>query len=134
MKRYLIMVALVATVPFVTGMGAGSGEDIPKPEVEFRAVVVDDQGVETRCIGVAWEGEIFFKASVGSGVATIPFEKVRSVVAAGGERNGKVPFVVTLMDDKEVRVTFDEGDRFTGTTEFGTFRIPARNIKEIAFK
>ncbi len=134
MKRYFLLIALVVTVPLVMGMGAGSGEDIPKPSVEFRAIVVDDQGVETRCIGVAWEGEVFFKASVGSGVATIPFEKVRSVESLGGEHDGKVSFIVTLKDDKEVRVAFDEGDRFTGTTEFGTFRIPARNIKEIAFK
>lgn len=134
MKKSFVLIALVVLWPLIAGMGAGSGEDIPTPSVEFRAIVVDDQGVETRCIGVAWEGEIFFKASVGSGVATIPFEKVRTVVSVGGERNGKVPFVVTLKDDKEVRVSFDEGDLFTGTTEFGTFRIPARNIKEIAFK
>lgn len=134
MKRALTAIALLALWPFITGLGAPPGQDIPKPEVEFRAIVVDDQGVETRCIGVAWEGEIFFKGTLGSAVVTIPFEKVRGIEGVGEGTGGKVSFLVTLMDDKEVLVSFDEDDSFTGTTEFGTFSIPARNIKEIAFK
>ena len=70
----------------------------------------------------------------GRGTVSIPFEKVKRVVFLGEARGGKKDAQVTLRNGEVVAITFDDENRFYGTTSFGNYRIQARNVKEILFE
>lgn len=134
MKRLLPAVFLVLAWTLLSGMGVRPGMEVPVPDMDFRATVIDDQDIATKCEKVSWEGETFFRASRGKAVITIAFEKVAKVARVGEARDGKADFQITLRDGHVVAVTFDADERFLGTTEFGTYRIAAKFIKEIVFE
>jgi hypothetical protein len=133
-RRVLTAVFLALVWPAVMGMGGKPGTEIPVPDIDFSATVADDQDITTRCTKVSWEGETYFKAMRGKGVITISFEKVKKVVRVGSAGEGKTDFQVTLRDGQVVAVSLYSDERFFGTTSFGSYRITARNIKEIVFE
>jgi hypothetical protein len=132
--RPVPLIFLLLVLPVVSGMSGKPATEIPVPDVEFSATVIDDQDIATKCTSVSWEGETFFKAMRGKGILTIAFEKVKKVVQIGVVRNGKTDFQITLRDGLVVAVTLDGEDRFFGTTSYGTYRIKGENIKEIVFE
>ena len=134
MKRLLPAVFLVLAWTLLSGLGARPGMEVPVPDIDFRATVIDDQDIATKCEKVSWEGRTFFKGQRGKAIITIAFEKVAKAVRVGEVRDGKTDFQITLRDGHVVAVTFDADERFLGTTEFGTYRIPAKYIKEIVFE
>lgn len=134
MKKALTVLLLFAGWAVLSGMGKTPEAEIPKPEINFAATVVDDQTISTKCTFVSWEGQLFFIGSRGKGAVSIPFEKTRKVVFIGDAANGKKDAQVTLRNGEVVAVTFDEESKFYGTTTFGTYKIASKNIKEIIFE
>ncbi len=134
MKRLLICFTTVLAWVFLTAMGTRPGTEVPVPEVNFKATVIDDQDISTKCENVSWEGRTYFTGMRGKGVVTIPFEKVKKITVVGERGDGRVDFQVMLRNGDIVAVTFDDEERFFGTTDFGTYRILAKNIKEIIFE
>jgi hypothetical protein len=120
--------------PLLSGMGMRPGMEVPEPEIDFRATAIDDQDISTKCTKVSWEGETFFRATRGKAIITIAFEKVKKVARVGEVKDDEADFQITLRDGHVVAVTFDSEQRFFGTTEFGTYRIPAKYLKEIVFE
>ncbi len=118
----------------LSAMAPRPGTEVPVPEVNFKATVVDDQDISTKCENVSWEGRTYFTGTRGKGIVTIPFEKVKKVTVVGRRGDGRVDFQVMLRSGDIVAVTFDEEARLFGTTDFGTYRILAKNIKEIVFE
>ena len=133
MKRILPVFFIVLWVIF-SGMAGTPATDVPVPAVNFRATVIDDQDIATKCANVSWEGKTFFRAERGRGVITIPFEKVKKVTRVADAGGGGVDAQVVLKSGETVAVTFDGEARFFGQTTFGTYRISAKNIKEIFFE
>lgn len=134
MKRLLIVLLLIAGWVVFAGMGKTPESEIPKPEIDFSATVIDDQGISTKCRFVSWEGQLFFVGFRGKGSVSIPFEKVKKVVFIGESGSGKKDTQITLRNGDVVAVTFDDESRFYGTTTFGTYKITTKNIKEIIFE
>jgi len=134
MKRPLWLPVLALFWIVLVGMSIPPRSEVPRPEIDFRATVRDDQGIATKLSGATWEGEVFFSGTRGKGSVTIPFEKVKSVRAVGTGEKGKKDFQVTLKSGDVVAVSFNEGARFSGTTSFGTYSIIAKNLKEIVFE
>ncbi len=118
---------------FLVGMGISPEGEVPVPESSFSAMVTDDQGVITRCENISWEGEVYFKGRRGRAIITVPFEKVKKVVFVTRSEEGTVDFRIILKSGEAVAITFNEDERLFGTTSFGTYRIFAKNIKEILF-
>ncbi len=134
MKRAVFSaLVLVGLWFFLTGMGMGPDGEVPTPESSFSGLVTDDQGITTRCDNISWEGEVYFKGRRGRALITVPFEKVKKVVFVATSSEGMVDFRVTLETGETVAITFDEDARLFGTTSFGTYKIFARDIKEIVF-
>lgn len=117
----------------LVGMGKQPGPEVPLPEVNFKATVRDDQDITTKVNNASWEGNIFFTGTRGKGTVTISFEKVKKVTATGSGNSNKSDFQITLKSGDVVAVTLDNEERLLGTTNFGTYRILAKNIKEITF-
>lgn len=114
-------------------MGKGPGPDVPVPEVSYNATVRDDQDITTKIVNASWEGNIFFIGSRGKGTVTVTFEKIKKVVATGSGTNNKSDFQVTMKSGDVVAISLENDQRFMGTTTYGTYRILAKNIKEITF-
>lgn len=134
MKNIAAVLLLLAGWVVFAGMGKALDSEIPKPSVDFAATVLDDQGISTKCRFVNWEGQLFFTGARGKGIVSIPFENVKKVVFIGESVGGKKDAQVNLRGGEVVAVTFDEESRFYGTTTFGTYRITAKNVKEIIFE
>ena len=134
MKKMTAVLLLMAGWVVFAGMGKALESEIPKPEIDFAATVVDDQGISTKCRFANWEGQLFFTGTRGKGTVSIPFEKVKKVVFIGESISGKKDAQVTLRSGEVVAGTFDDESRFYGTTTFGTYKITAKNIKEIIFE
>lgn len=117
----------------VAGMGPPPGQDVPKPEIDFKATVTDTQDIGTKLHHASWNGNIFITAVRGKGIVTISFEKIRKLSAVGTGSENKKDFQITLRNGEVVAVSLEEDSKFLGITTYGTFRIPAKNIKEIAF-
>lgn len=133
-KPYWAFPALVLLIwPLVVGMGGRPGPEVPVPDRDFTATVIDDQDISTALTQVSWEGETFFKADRGTGIVTVSFEKVRKIVRIGEPANSTVDFKIVLKDGQEVVVTFDGDVRLFGNTSYGTYRIYAKNISELVF-
>lgn len=134
MKRALTFLLLMVVWFVFSGMGKTPESEIPKPDINFAATVIDDQAISTKCSFVSWEGHLFFAGTRGKGFISIPFEKVKRVVFVGEASDGKKDSQVTLRSGEVVAVIFEEESRFYGQTTFGTYKIAAKNIKEIIFE
>ena len=118
----------------LVGMGQAPGPEVPIPEINFTATVIDDQDITTKLSNASWRGNIYFMGTRGKGTVTIAFEKVKKVAAVGTGNGDRVDFQITLKNGDVVAVSFDSSDTFLGSTNFGTYRVVAKNIKEITFK
>ncbi len=133
MKRYLIPLITLPLWLVLTAMGGQPPGEAPKPEISFEATIIDDQNISTRCREVTWQGKIFFIGTRGKGVVSIPFAKVKTVKFIGNAVGGKKDAQVTLKNGEVVAVSFDTEARLYGVTSFGSYKIYARNLKEIIF-
>ncbi|MBI5561044.1 MAG: hypothetical protein HY883_07210 [Deltaproteobacteria bacterium] len=134
MRRALPVFFIILSFVVLAGMGSKPREEVPTPDVDFRATVIDDQDISTKLANVSWEGKAFFKAKRGKGVITIPFEKVKKVVAMGGEGEGGMNARVVLKSGEAVAVEFEKDGRVFGQTTFGAYKIEIKNVKEIVFE
>lgn len=132
--RKTLLLSIIIGWMFLTGMGQMPQNEVPKPEIKFSATVIDDQSVSTKLHEVSWEGKVYLSGTRGRGTVSIQFEKIKKIVFIGEARNGKKDAQITLKNGEVVAVTFDDENRFYGTTSFGNYRILARNIKEIIFE
>ncbi|OGQ51117.1 MAG: hypothetical protein A3J24_13165 [Deltaproteobacteria bacterium RIFCSPLOWO2_02_FULL_53_8] len=134
MKNYLRLLSLFFVWVVLTGMGKAPGPDVPKPEIDFKVTVRDDQDITTRLQHASWDGNIFFTGTRGRGTVTISFEKVKKAVNMGTGSANKADFQITLRSGDVVAVSLPNDARLLGITSFGTFRILVQNIKEINFE
>lgn len=135
MKRpFLRILPFLLLWVFLAGMAKSPGPEVPLPEIDFKATVRDDQDITTQLSHSSWGGNTFFTGTRGKGSVTISFEKVRKVTSVGSSSGNKKDFQITLKNGDVVAVSFTDDIIFQGTTSFGTFRIPCRNIKEIIFE
>lgn len=133
-RSALWILPVVFVWALLVGMGKAPGPDVPLPEIDFRATVRDDQDIATKVAHASWEGNTYFTGTRGKGTVTISFDRVKKVTAMGTGANNKSDFQITLKNGEVVAVTFDNDSKFLGTTSFGTYRLVAKNIREIIFE
>lgn len=134
MRRSLWIMPLLFFWVLLVGMGKAPGPEVPMPEIDFKATVKDDQDIATKVSHASWDGNIYFTGMRGKGSVTISFEKVKKVTAMGSGSGNKSDFQITLKNGDVVAVTFDNDSKFLGSTNFGSYRILAKNIKELTFE
>lgn len=125
-----LLMAMWLTLTAMSGM---PGDDIPEPDKDYKATITDDQDITTTCSKITWDGKTFLKGKRGRGTVTISFEKVKKAEFISEGTDGTVDFRVTLRGGKVVAVTVNGDSRFSGSTDFGSYRIEAKNIKELLF-
>ncbi|MFQ5442371.1 MAG: hypothetical protein ACE5EB_06575 [Thermodesulfobacteriota bacterium] len=133
-RRYLWIVPAFFFWVLLTGMGKAPGPEVPIPDINFNATVTDDQGISTKVTSSTWDGLTYFSGLRGKGTVTIGFEKTKKLTSTGSGNGRQKDFQITLKNGDVVAISFDEEAEFAGATSFGTYRIQARNIKEVVFK
>ena len=134
LKRSALLFTALFVWIMLTGMGKGPGPDVPVPEIDFKATVRDDQDITTKVSNTSWEGNIFFIGTRGKGTVTVSFEKIKKIASTGTGSNNKSDFQMTMKNGDVVAISLENDQTFLGTTNYGTFRILAKNIKEIMFE
>ena len=116
--------------------GGGGEETIPIPSKDFSVVVEDAKNVQTVARKVTWNGKIFIEARRGSSEVTIPFEKTQSIHLTPGkpDRDNFIPATIKLKNGETVEVKIDSRSKCYGETDFGTFKIYARDLVSVTFQ
>ncbi len=135
MKKILTPVIMVVSVCFLLGMGGMGGipvDKVPTPDKNFRARIVDRDGVQTSLFEFSQDGKTFFNGKRGEGIAAVPFEKVTQVQFQTGNKNA-VLAKISLRDQQSVEIMVEKQSKFYGKADFGTFQIEAKDLKSISF-
>ncbi len=128
-----MMVVAVASICLLTAMGGLPAREMPVPELDFRVTIIDNYDVSTKCTNASFEGDTFFEGKRGSGIVTIPFEKISKAKLISKANENEVSFQITLKSGDVIAIKVDADARLFGKTSFGTFKIFAKNIKEVVF-
>ena len=133
-RSYKLLILVMLWV-FLAAMAKAPGTEVPTPAIDFKATVRDDQDVQTKVHHASLDGNTFFTGTRGKGIVTIAFEKVKKVIIVPSSNDGRnSDFTVTLKTGEAVTISINNDTRFFGSTSFGTYRIAAKNIKEIVFE
>lgn len=134
MKRLYAALLVMFAIPFVMGMGTGSGNithRIPIPDKNFSATITDSEGVSTRVSQISFDGRAYLTASRGSSTVTIPFEKIASVQIGKTEENKKVSASITLKNGGTLNIMVEGAMPCYGVADFGNVKIEFRDIRKV---
>jgi len=125
---------LVILICFLTvGMG-NMGErgviDIPEPEKDYVATLVDQADVSMDLEKFSFEGQTYFIGKLGRAEISIDFDKIDSVLFILQDDHVKVK--VNLKDGKALEILVDKGKNCYGISSFGNVRIEVQDIKKVA--
>jgi hypothetical protein len=125
---------LVILICFLTvGMG-NMGErgviDIPEPEKNYTATLVDQADVSMDLEKFSFEGRTYFIGKLGRAEISIDFDKIDSVLFILQDDHVKVK--VNLKDGKALEILVDKGKNCYGISSFGNVRIEVQDIKKVA--
>lgn len=130
--RHAALLLVLAGLPWLMAMGGDSGGPTRIPELnqDFRAVLVDQQGVTTQLTSFAINGSGFVLAKLGKAQVAIPLEKVKSLELSNPQ-DKHMDCRVVLADGKVVQVKVEAAISATGKTSYGNFRIKLREVSKI---
>ncbi len=134
-RRFVLVASSAAVFLLLTAMGGGGAgpvsDTIPRPKENYRAALVDRQGVMTRVELLACNGRTFLPLERGEGTLMVPFAKVKRVIL--GEESGsrlaarvEVEGAAKALEGRLARTLL-----FTGVTDYGNYRVEARGLAEI---
>jgi hypothetical protein len=133
LRRPLLLLA--AAFPLLLAMGGGGtplSDTIPRPRDNYAAELLDRQGYSTRASHVSCNGQTFLPLERGEGVLLVPFERIVRV-RLGGEKGKKVEATVEVRGAKPLEGLLPRGLLCTGVTDYGSYQVEARGLKEIVF-
>ncbi len=133
-RRSVLVVSSAAVFLLLTAMGGGGSgpvsDTIPRPKENYRAELVDRQGVVTRVELLACNGRTFLPLERGEGTLMVPFSKVKRVTL-GEESGSRLAARVEVEGAKALEGRLARTLLFTGVTEYGNYRVEARGLAEI---
>jgi len=111
-------------------MGASEGPTrIPEPEQNYRARVIDMEGVSVDLTNFSIDGQVFVLGNLGDGSLAVPFEKVKSIDLV--KKGEAMQAHLTLHKEKPVDLNVKAALNAYGKTEYGNFRIKLGQVKSI---
>ncbi len=134
MKRLSIILVVLLIIPFVMGMGTGSGgpmHKIPSPDKNYTATIVDSEGVTTKVNQISIDGKTYLAGSRGNTTVTVPFEKIASIQVGKLEEDKKVAVFVTLKAGGTLNMKVEGKVLCYGSADFGNVQIEFKDIKKV---
>ena len=130
-SRYFGLVILICFLTVGMGnMGERGVIDIPEPEKNYTATLVDQADVSMDLEKFSFEGQTYFIGKLGRAEISIDFDKIDSVLFILQDDNVKVK--VNLKDGKALEILVDKGKNCYGISSFGNVRIEVQDIKKVA--
>ena len=129
-SRYFGLVILICFLTVGMGnMGERDVIDIPEPEKNYTATLVDQTDVSMDLERFSFEGQTYFIGKLGRAEISIDFDKIDSVLFILQDDNVKVK--VNLKDGKALEILIDKDKNCYGISSFGNVRIEVQDIKKI---
>lgn len=110
-------------------MGEWGVIDIPEPEKNYVATLVDQTDVSMDLEKFSLEGQTFFIGKLGRAEISIDFGKIDSVLFI--LQDNQVKAKITLKDGKALEILADKVKNCYGISSFGNVRIEVQDIKKI---
>ena len=130
-SRYFGLVILICFLTVGMGnMGERGVIDIPEPEKNYTATLVDQADVSMDLEKFSFEGQTYFIGKLGRAEISIDFDKIDSVLFILQDDHVKVK--VNLKDGKALEILVDKGKNCYGISSFGNVRIEVQDIKKVA--
>ena len=129
-SRYFGLVILICFI----AVGMGNMEergviDIPEPEKNYAATLVDQTDVSIDLEKFSFEGHTYFIGKLGRAEISIDFGKIDSVLFI--LQDDQVKAKVTLKEGKAIEILVDKGKNCYGISSFANIRIEVQDIKKI---
>lgn len=133
MKRLILWLSLLVTLPLLVGMGSPQGsaspDKVPVPVKKFTAQFIDQADVLTECSEVSIEGMTFIEGKRGEGTFTLSFETIDQILfRLNAER---LTGLVKLRDGGTYELTLNGKQKAYGRTKYGTFQIRLSDLKKL---
>ena len=136
MNHFITAGIIIFSLIFIMGMGDLGGtatvNQIPSPEKNFSAQVVDREGIETSLSQFSQDGKIFVTGKRGSATVAVPFDKISWIQFQDPEKRD-VPARLLLKDQSTVEMRLEKRSKFYGQAQFGTFQIEIKDVNSIRF-
>ena len=130
-SRYFGLVILICFLTVGMGnMGEMGVIDIPEPEKNYTATLVDQTDVSMDLEKFSFEGQTYFIGKLGRSEISIDFDKIDSVLFI--LQDDQVKGKVNLKDGKALEILVDKGKNCYGISSFGNVRIEVQDIKKVA--
>ncbi len=127
---YFGLVILICLLAFGMGnMGERDVIDIPEPEKNYAATLVDQSDISMDLEKFSFEGQTYFIGKLGRAEISIDFDKIDSVLFI--LQDDQVKAKVNLKDGKALEILVDKGKNCYGISSFGNVRIEVQDIKKI---
>ena len=126
--------AIVAVCILAMGnLGAPGIDEIPEPDRNFAAVVVDKAMISTHLEKVSFDGNTVFVGYRGKGEVSISFDRVKHAAFEKSDEPSYQLVRITLTDDRVVEIKMKNVLTLFGMSELGPFRIKVKDISSISF-
>jgi len=136
MNHFITAGIMIFSLIFIMGMGDLGGtaavNQIPSPEKNFSAQVVDREGIETSLSQFSQDGKIFVTGKRGSATVAVPFDKISWIQFQDPEKRD-IPARLLLKDQSTVEMRLEKRSKFYGQAQFGTFQIEIKDVNSIRF-
>lgn len=134
MKKYLVVLSALFVTPFIMGMGIGGGNvkhNIPVPDKNFSATIVDSQGVTTKVTQISFDGKTYLAGQRGNTNVTIPFDKISSVQVGKLAEEKKLSAFITLKVGGTLNISVDGNLPCYGSADFGNVQVEFKDIRKV---
>lgn len=129
----VISLFILATVPFLSGMGSMQAPStpgkIPVPVKQYQATFVDQADVATECTEVSIEGAVYLEGKRGEGNYTISFDGIEQVLFRVNA--DRLSGIVKLRTGGTTELILNKAHKAYGRTKYGTFQIKLIDLKTI---
>jgi hypothetical protein len=124
---------MTATTPLLLGLGSTGGRDVIHPAVDFRATLVDKDGVSVEVNRLNVGGDVQLDGDMGRGNLRIAFDNITSIEFTAESRDYSQA-VVHLKNGDTVNLRVRNSLMLYGQTSVGIYQIRARDLRSITFK
>ena len=127
------LLLLTAATPLLLGLGSTGGRDVIHPAVDFRATLVDKDGVSVEVNRLNVSGDVQLEGDMGRGNLRIAFDNIASVDFTSDSHDYSAA-TVHLKNGESVNIRVRNSLMLYGQTSVGIYQIRARDLRSITFK
>lgn len=140
MRRHTLRAAgflsvLLVTAPLLLGMGTTGGRDVLNPALNFKATLVDRDGVTVEVNRLNIGGDVDLSGDMGRGTLRIAFDNIQRIdFSADAHSRDFTSAIVHLKTGQSVTLRVRDSLMIYGQTSIGVYQIRARDLRSITFR